>query len=133
MVKTIKLTAVLVVIGIFFTSCTQEETPTPIPQLNIQDFEGTYEWTHTPVTFELKADTVITSEGIETIELKFNYPRTLTNLKRVDVHIFSGLYVTDSETYGNVLLYVDPAGVKKLQIALDFRSMNHINQAIKIK
>ncbi len=114
--KTIKLIAALVIIGTSFTSCTQEETPTP--QTQLEDFEGTYGWVNAPhVTFTLTATTRTTFEGIEVVELESSTGAKYTDLKRVDADSFIGLYKIHKAS-DNVLFFMDPTGVAKLSIDL---------------
>ncbi len=126
--KTIKLITALVVIGTAFTSCTQEETPTP--QTSIQDFEGTYKYVRSASrTFRIEVNTETNFEGVEVVEILMlskeypaRWPERIFNIQRVDANSFSGTYTVGNQPadLGDALIFIDPTGVRKL-------SIEHIN------
>ena len=130
MIKSIKTLAALLIIGTSFTACTKEETA-PEPQVSIQDFEGSYRYiTHPGLTTTLVATTRTTFEGFEVVELKRQTLISFVDLTRRDANSFTGNFVnTQRQIRGSVLLFVDPAGVRKF--TTEISSTGEILQAIE--
>ena len=131
--KSIKLLTVLLIIGTSFTACTKKETA-PEPQVSIQYFEGSYKYINPDngLTCTLTAATRTTFEGVEVIELKHNGYIAFVDLTRRDVNSFTGNYNwPGGQIGGNVVLFVDPAGVKKF--SLEYTNTGEIRQAVGVQ
>ena len=103
-------------------------------QISLDDFEGTYEWTTANgewtangsyPTFILTANPRTTFEGVEVVDLNFEFSRVITDLEIVDENSYRGLCrwsqgpIADRKVRGDALIFRDPSGVNKLKIELN--------------
>ena len=130
MIKSIKLLTALLIIGTAFTACKKEETA-PEPQVSIQYFEGNYKYINPDNGFRATLTAVprTTFEGVEVVELKRNGSIGFIDLTRRDANSFTGNYFFNGEIRGSVLLFVDPAGVRKF--TTEVSSTGSILQAVE--
>ena len=129
--KSIKLLAALLIIGTAFTACKKEETA---PQVSIQDFEGTYKYINPDngVLCRLVAATRTTFGGVEVVELELNGVVAFVDLTRRDANSFTGNYIWNGgQIGGNVVLFVDSAGVRKF--SLEFTNTGEIHRAVEVQ